>query len=92
MAESVVGVWAMIQRYVDAVKKKIPNPVTASYDINAAALGDPLIVAKLEFFLKNTLYLVYLVYSFQKLKYNTRQAVVLQGGSLSPRRHHASCT
>ncbi len=42
----------MPQKYVDGVKKKkIPNPATVSYDIIAAAQGDPLIVAKLEFFL-----------------------------------------
>lgn len=42
----------MLLIYVDAVKKKkIPNPATTSYDTIVAAQEDPLIVAKLQFFL-----------------------------------------
>ncbi|KAJ8361893.1 hypothetical protein AAFF_G00414170 [Aldrovandia affinis] len=38
--------------YMDAVKqKKLPNPGTASYDTIEAAQADPLIIAKLQFFL-----------------------------------------
>ncbi|KAI4803093.1 hypothetical protein KUCAC02_006650 [Chaenocephalus aceratus] len=49
--ENVVEIWPMLQKYVDGVKnKKIPNPATASYDTIAAAQGDPLIIAKLQFF------------------------------------------
>lgn len=37
---------------MDAVKqKKLPNPGTASYDTIQAAQADPLIIAKLQFFL-----------------------------------------
>ena len=39
-------------QYVDAVKqKKAPNPGTASYDTIEATRADPLIIAKLQFFL-----------------------------------------
>ncbi|KAI4797063.1 hypothetical protein KUCAC02_026579 [Chaenocephalus aceratus] len=41
--------WPMLQKYVDGVKnKKIRHPAAASYE--RAAQGDPLIVAKLQFF------------------------------------------
>ncbi|KAI4830872.1 hypothetical protein KUCAC02_002475 [Chaenocephalus aceratus] len=49
--ERLIEIWPMLQKYVDGVKnKKIPNPATASYDTIAAAQGDPLIIAKLQFF------------------------------------------
>ncbi|XP_065125255.2 uncharacterized protein [Paramisgurnus dabryanus] len=52
VAERAVQVWPVIMKYVDAVKqKKLPNPGTASYDIIEAAQADPLIIAKLQFFL-----------------------------------------
>ncbi|KAJ4945774.1 hypothetical protein JOQ06_023452 [Pogonophryne albipinna] len=51
VAERAVEIWPILQKYVDGVKnKKIPNPATASYDTIAAAQGDPLIIAKLQFF------------------------------------------
>ncbi|XP_013861075.1 uncharacterized protein LOC106515698, partial [Austrofundulus limnaeus] len=52
VAERAVQVWPTIMKYMDAVKqKKLPNPGTASYDTIQAAQADPLIIAKLQFFL-----------------------------------------
>lgn len=52
VAERAVQVWPMVVMYVDAVKqKKLPNPSTASYDTTEAAQADPLMIAKLQFFL-----------------------------------------
>ncbi|CAM4570171.1 unnamed protein product [Leuciscus chuanchicus] len=52
VAERAVQVWPMVMMYVDAVKqKKLPNPSTASYDTIEAAQADPLMIAKLQFFL-----------------------------------------
>lgn len=60
VAERAVQVWPMIMMYVDAVRqKKLPNPGTASYDTVEAAQADPLIIAKLQFFLAISRY-VYL--------------------------------
>ncbi|KAK1902444.1 maturase K [Dissostichus eleginoides] len=51
VAERAVEIWPILQKYVVGVKnKKIPNPATASYDTIAAAQGDPLIIAKPQFF------------------------------------------
>ena len=42
----------MIRKYVDAAEeKKVQKPNTASYDVILAALGDALLMAKLQFFL-----------------------------------------
>ena len=52
VAERAVQVWPMVRLYVGAVRqKKLPNPSTASYDTVEAAQADPLIIAKLHFFL-----------------------------------------
>ncbi|XP_056138862.1 uncharacterized protein LOC130115274 [Lampris incognitus] len=50
-AERAVEVWPMLLMYLDVVKKKVPNPATASYDNIAAAQEYPFIIAKLQFFL-----------------------------------------
>lgn len=50
--ERAIEVWPSIQQYVDAVRrKKLPNPGTASFDTIEAVLKDPLILAKLEFYM-----------------------------------------
>ncbi|KAK9976445.1 hypothetical protein ABG768_021650 [Culter alburnus] len=42
----------MLQKFVDAAEdKRVQKPSTASYDAILAARGDPLVIAKLEFFL-----------------------------------------
>ncbi|XP_054604741.1 uncharacterized protein [Nothobranchius furzeri] len=53
VAERAIQVWPLIMLYVDAVKKKkkLPNPSTASFDTIEEAHADPLMIAKLQFFL-----------------------------------------
>lgn len=52
VVERAIEVWPSIQQYVDAVRrKKLPNPGTASFDTIETALKDPLILAKLEFYM-----------------------------------------
>lgn len=52
VAERVLEVWPMIQKYINAVEdKKVQKPNTASYDAILAAHGDPLLFPKLKFFL-----------------------------------------
>ncbi|XP_063766097.1 uncharacterized protein LOC134882380 [Eleginops maclovinus] len=52
VAERVLEVWTMIQKFVNAVEdKKVTKPNTASYDAILAAQGDPLLIPKLQFFL-----------------------------------------
>nr|XP_043905538.1 uncharacterized protein LOC122784359 [Solea senegalensis] len=52
VAERFLEVWPMIRKYVDAAEaKKVQKPNTASYDLILAALGDPLLIPKLQFFL-----------------------------------------
>ncbi|XP_049922950.1 uncharacterized protein LOC126404033 isoform X1 [Epinephelus moara] len=52
VVERAIEVWPSLQEYMDAVRrKKLPNPGTASFDTIEAALKDPLILAKLEFYM-----------------------------------------
>ncbi|KAK9976857.1 hypothetical protein ABG768_018678 [Culter alburnus] len=52
VAERAIKVWPMLQKFVDAAEdKRVQKPSTASYDAILAARGDPLVIAKLEFFL-----------------------------------------
>ncbi|KAK0155260.1 hypothetical protein N1851_002394 [Merluccius polli] len=53
VAERAIQVWPMVRLYVGAVRqKKLPNPsIPHSYDTVEAAQADPLIIAKLQFFL-----------------------------------------
>ncbi|XP_058628346.1 uncharacterized protein LOC131538490 [Onychostoma macrolepis] len=52
VVERALEVWPSLQLYVDAVKRKeLPNPGTGLYDTIEAAQKDPLILAKLHFFL-----------------------------------------
>ncbi|XP_041949319.1 uncharacterized protein LOC121709785 [Alosa sapidissima] len=52
VVERALLIWPNILKYVDAVTtKKLPNPGTSSYDTIETAAKDPLIVAKLHFFM-----------------------------------------
>ncbi|KAL6471512.1 hypothetical protein MHYP_G00201620 [Metynnis hypsauchen] len=52
VVERSLAVWPSLMLYVDAVlKKQLPNPKTASFDTIEAALKDPLIIAKMHFFM-----------------------------------------
>ena len=52
VVERAIAVWPSLQQYMDAVRrKKLLNPGTASFDTIEAALKDPLILAKLEFYM-----------------------------------------
>ncbi|KAL6457747.1 hypothetical protein MHYP_G00329770 [Metynnis hypsauchen] len=52
VVERALAVWPCLILYVDAVlKKQLPNPKTASFDTIEAALKDPLIIAKMHFFM-----------------------------------------
>lgn len=51
VAERAIKVWPMLQKFVDGAEdKRVQKPSTASYDAILAARGDPLVIAKLEFF------------------------------------------
>ncbi|KAL2098417.1 hypothetical protein ACEWY4_007624 [Coilia grayii] len=51
VVERALAVWPSLLLYLEAVKtKSLSNPGTASYDTVAAAMKDPLILAKLEFY------------------------------------------
>ncbi|KAL2085046.1 hypothetical protein ACEWY4_020564 [Coilia grayii] len=51
VVERALAVWPSLLLYLEAVKtKRLSNPGTASYDTVAAAMKDPLILAKLEFY------------------------------------------
>ncbi|KAK1896686.1 Zinc finger protein 862 [Dissostichus eleginoides] len=51
VVERALAVWPSLLQYMDAVRtKKLPNPGTASFDTIAAALKDPLILAKLQYY------------------------------------------
>ncbi|XP_062864866.1 uncharacterized protein LOC134326630 isoform X2 [Trichomycterus rosablanca] len=50
--ERAIEIWPYIVSYVDQVKaKKLPNPRSSSYDTIAEARMDPIILAKLHFFM-----------------------------------------
>lgn len=50
--ERAIEIWPYIVTYVDQVKaKKLPNPRSSSYDNIAEAQMDPIILAKLHFFM-----------------------------------------
>lgn len=50
--ERALVIWPDMMKYVEAVStKKLPNPGTSSYDTLEAATKDPLILAKLHFFM-----------------------------------------
>ncbi|XP_028973959.2 uncharacterized protein LOC114830660 isoform X1 [Esox lucius] len=52
VAERALVIWPDMMKYVEAVStKKLPNPGTSSYDTIEAATKDPLILAKLHFFM-----------------------------------------
>ena len=52
VVERALAVWPSLLQYMDAVRtKKLPNPGTASFDTIAAALKDPLVLAKLHFYM-----------------------------------------
>ncbi|XP_056439589.1 uncharacterized protein LOC130376758 isoform X1 [Gadus chalcogrammus] len=52
VVDRAITIWPMMVKYVDAVtQKKLPNPRTSSYDTLAEARNDPLIMAKLHFFM-----------------------------------------
>ncbi|KAL3063671.1 hypothetical protein OYC64_000077 [Pagothenia borchgrevinki] len=52
VVERALAVWPSLLQYMDAVRtKKLPNPGTASFDTIAAALKDPLILAKLQYYM-----------------------------------------
>ncbi|XP_056262502.1 uncharacterized protein LOC130188267 isoform X3 [Pseudoliparis swirei] len=52
VVDRAIALWPMIVMYVDAVtQKKLPSPRTSSYDTLAEARNDPLIMAKLHFFM-----------------------------------------
>lgn len=52
VVERAIEVWPSLQQYMDVVrKKKLLNPGTASFDTIEAALKDPLILPKLEFYM-----------------------------------------
>ncbi|XP_059922920.1 uncharacterized protein LOC132469020 [Gadus macrocephalus] len=51
VVERALAVWPSFLLYMEAVKtKRLPNPGTASYDTVAAAIKDPLVLAKLQFY------------------------------------------
>lgn len=51
VAERAIEVWPKLKEYVAAVLRKgLPNPGTSSFDTIEAASKDPLILAKLHFF------------------------------------------
>ncbi|XP_063750379.1 uncharacterized protein LOC134871567 isoform X2 [Eleginops maclovinus] len=51
VVERALVVWPSLLLYMEAVKtKKLPNPGTGSYDTVAAAIKDPLILAKFHFY------------------------------------------
>ncbi|XP_028309552.1 uncharacterized protein LOC114467421 isoform X1 [Gouania willdenowi] len=51
VVERALAVWPSLLLYMEAVKtKRLSNPGTASYDTVAAAIKDPLILAKLQFY------------------------------------------
>ncbi len=50
--ERALGVWPSMTMYVDTVRtKRLPNPGTSSFDTLEAAQKDPLIIAKLHFYM-----------------------------------------
>ncbi|KAJ8404749.1 hypothetical protein AAFF_G00336120 [Aldrovandia affinis] len=52
VVERALAVWPSLLIYMEAVRtKKAPNPGTGSYDTIAAAIKDPLILAKLHFYM-----------------------------------------
>ncbi|KAJ8399436.1 hypothetical protein AAFF_G00411480 [Aldrovandia affinis] len=52
VVERALAVWPSLLIYMEAVRtKKVPNPGTGSYDTIAAAIKDPLILAKLHFYM-----------------------------------------
>lgn len=52
VAERALVIWPDMMKYVEAVStKKLPNPGTSSYDTIEATTKDPLILAKLHFFM-----------------------------------------
>ncbi|KAL7824939.1 hypothetical protein SRHO_G00342960 [Serrasalmus rhombeus] len=52
VVERALAAWPSLMLYVNAVfKKQLPNPKTASFDTIEAALKDPLIIAKMHFFM-----------------------------------------
>lgn len=52
VVERAILIWPNILQYVDAVTRKLlPNPGTSSFDTIEAAAKDPLIIAKLHFFM-----------------------------------------
>ncbi|XDV11176.1 hypothetical protein PO909_000186 [Leuciscus waleckii] len=52
VAERAIEVWPKLKEYVEAVRRKeLPNPGTSSFDTIEAANKDPLILAKLQFFM-----------------------------------------
>ncbi|CAM4573936.1 unnamed protein product [Leuciscus chuanchicus] len=52
VAERAIEVWTKLKEYVEAVRRKeLPNPGTSSFDTIEAANKDPLILAKLQFFM-----------------------------------------
>lgn len=55
VAERALEVWPSLTIYVDAVRmRKLPNPGTASFDTLEATQKDPLIIAKLHFYIAIT--------------------------------------
>jgi len=55
VVERAVAVWPSLTIYLDAVRtKKLPNPGTASFDTLEASAKDPLIMAKLQFYMAVT--------------------------------------
>lgn len=55
VVERALEFWPSVTMYMDAVrKKKLPNPGTASYDTLEVAEKDPLILAKLHFYMAIT--------------------------------------
>ncbi|KAJ8377511.1 hypothetical protein AAFF_G00259380 [Aldrovandia affinis] len=52
VVERALAVWPSLLIYMEAVRtKKVPNPGTGSCDTIAAAIKDPLILAKLHFYM-----------------------------------------
>ncbi|XP_063740389.1 uncharacterized protein LOC134883765 [Eleginops maclovinus] len=52
VVQRAIEIWPDMKKYVDAVTtKKLPNPGTSSYDTIEVATKDPLILAKLHFFM-----------------------------------------
>ncbi|XP_070398050.1 uncharacterized protein [Nothobranchius furzeri] len=55
VAERALEMWASLTMYLDAVRtRKLPNPGTASFDTLETAQKDPLILAKLHFYIAVT--------------------------------------